>query len=333
MQARRELARGRKRRSSGGVGGQRGGGGGLWLAGAARSWAAQAARPEPRASRPPRAREPGCERRGAAGRGRRRPCALLQLRAQRAGRGARRRRRGRSRPRRQQRRENRCATSRRRSRATPSSPEFELTCGGEQHDPDWPVTDKHAGRNRGHLLAQLAPTRISARLDNAGRPPAPSSLQPTSAEPSRVCTPATVVGAHGGAQCGNSVMHQPVPRYTPCWRAPTTRPCFREMGETLNWRLRRVPCAGRHRCQPERIRASIRTGTDVTRANGVKFWASATASRPFAAPSTARSSTCCVAHDNFWSTPNNYFSVLARQCSMLSDTNNRMAKRADTRSR
>jgi len=111
------------------------------------------------------------------------------------------------------------------------------------------------------------------------------------------------------------------PAYT-VLAGPNNPPLLPSVGQTLTWRYVECPVPVASDGQPERIRASMRTGTDVTRANAVKFLGQRygiTSVRTILGGTTVdlqRGS------DNFWSTPNN-MSLVGQVTFMLTDTNNR----------
>jgi len=197
--------------------------------------------------------------------------------------------------------------------AMPSLPVFNSTCGynmgptgGYQHA--WTGTE-------GTYYA-LIPTQFVIADNACGR-----CAQFTTGIGTVVTSvTVTVVGDCPAAQCGNGVMLSQ-PAYT-VLAGPNVPPLLPLVGQTLTWRYVECPVPVASDGQPERIRASMRTGTDVTRANAVKFLGQRygiTAVRTILGGTTVD-----LQHgtDNFWSTPNNMF--LAGQATlMLTDTNNR----------
>ena len=100
-------------------------------------------------------------------------------------------------------------------------------------------------------------------------------------------------------------------------------PLLPSSGQALNWRYVECPVPLAPDGQPERIRASIRTGTDVTLANGVKFLGQRYGI--VSVRTTLGGTTVDLLHgnDNFWSTPIGMLLGPNQATFMLSDTNNR----------
>ena len=104
---------------------------------------------------------------------------------------------------------------------------------------------------------------------------------------------------------------------------PNQPPLLPMVGQTLNWRYVECPVPVATDGQPERIRASIRTGTDVTRANGVKFLGQRYGITSVRTTLNGTIVDLLRGTDNVWSTPNNALLGPGQATLMLSDTNSR----------
>jgi hypothetical protein len=207
-----------------------------------------------------------------------------------------------------------CATQPVAITAMPSSPFFTSSCGYNMT----PVGGyQHAWTGTEGTYFALVPTQLLLVDNGCGR----CAQFTTNLGGMLTSVTATVVGDCPAAQCGNSVLLSPS-AYT-VLAGPNNPPLLPTVGQTMTWRYVECPVPVASDGQPERIRASIRTGTDVTRANGVKFLGQRygiTSVR-----TTLGGTTVDLLHgpDNFWSTPNNQLLGPGQATLMLGDTNNR----------
>jgi hypothetical protein len=206
-----------------------------------------------------------------------------------------------------------CATPATSITASPSLPVFNSTCGyntvasgGYQHV--W------TGVEGNYYVLVPTPSLIA---DNAcGR-----CAQFTLGVGTNVTSVTATVVGDCGAQCGNSVMLSPA-AYSAL--SPSNPPILPPSGQLLTWRYVECPVPVAFDGQPERIRATIRTGTDVTIANGVRF-----VGQRYGIVSVRGTINGTVVDltrgtDNVWATPPNYFLGPGQATLMLSDTNNRL---------
>ena len=132
---------------------------------------------------------------------------------------------------------------------------------------------------------------------------------------------ATVVGDCPTGQCGNGVMLSQ-PAYT-VLGGPNNPPQLPLPGQLLTWRYVECPVSVASDGQPERIRATMRTGTDVTRANAVKFLGQRYGITSVRTTVNGALVDLQRGTDNFWVTPNNALLGPGQATLTLTDTNSR----------
>jgi hypothetical protein len=130
----------------------------------------------------------------------------------------------------------------------------------------------------------------------------------------------TIVGECNATTCGNGVELSSAAYQI---LAPNGEPSLPLPGDSLMWRFVECPVPGAPDGQPERIRASVRTGTDVTMANGIRFLGQRYGIASVRTIINGTTVDLIRGTDNYWAAPNN--APLGPQIVQvtLSDTNNR----------